>query len=185
MILWAGNLLAKKRPLILLDLARALPEVEFTAVGAPGSDPALLQAFTSQAAGLPNLRYLGHVPPAAIQDLYSRATLLLNTSDAEGFPNTFLEAWAREVPVVTLGSDPDGVIQSLGIGLVLDRTEAPERLRQWLSRPEAIQEAGRAGRAYVLAHHQADHVLDQYEQAFSRLDRSPAPTTRQTGSGAP
>ena len=52
----------------------------------------------------------------SIDALYDRAKVLVNTSDVEGFPNSYLQAWIRGVPVVTL-IDPDGVIEREGLGV--------------------------------------------------------------------
>ena len=41
----------------------------------------------------------------------------MNTSLHEGFPNTFIQAWMREVAVVSLHVDPDGVLSREGVGV--------------------------------------------------------------------
>ena len=59
---------------------------------------------------------MGELPNQEVNTLLEEAHLLVNTSKHEGFSNTFIQAWMRKVPVVSLKVDPDHIIQDHGIG---------------------------------------------------------------------
>lgn len=119
-VLWLSNLRALKRPELVLELARQLPHVNFTLAGGPLPDAASLTYYEdvkAAAARLPNVTMPGPVRYAETGGWFDRARLFLNTSSIEGFPNTFLQAWIRGVPVVSF-FDPDGLIRRLQLGAV-------------------------------------------------------------------
>ena len=49
--------------------------------------------------------------------LIANAKALINTSNFEGFPNVFLEAWATGVPVISLKVNPGNIIDEYNLGL--------------------------------------------------------------------
>jgi glycosyltransferase involved in cell wall biosynthesis len=117
-VLWVSNLRALKRPELALELARQLPQVKFTLVGGPmPGGQAYYDDMLAAAARLPNVTMLGPVPYAESAKLFDRARIFLNTSSIEGFPNTFLQAWIRGVPVVSF-FDPDSLVQRLSLGRI-------------------------------------------------------------------
>lgn len=117
-VLWVSNLRALKRPELALELARQLPQVEFTVAGGPmPGGQSYYDDMLAAAARLPNVSMLGPVPYAQSGALFDRAKTFLNTSSIEGFPNTFLQAWIRGVPVVSF-FDPDTLVQRLALGRV-------------------------------------------------------------------
>jgi glycosyltransferase involved in cell wall biosynthesis len=115
-VLWVGNLRPVKRPEIIFELARALPKRRFVVAG--GALPRQREYFDemkARARELPNVEMLGSVSYEAVGPLFERAKVHINTSSAEGFPNTFLQAWARRIPVVSF-FDPDNLIERRGFG---------------------------------------------------------------------
>lgn len=111
-IFWVGNLKTIKRPDIFLRLARDTARngnVRFLIAGAPQMQPRAWNAFSDEMRALPNVSYLGPQSLEAVETLLEDAGILVNTSPVEGFPNTFIQAWLRQVPVVSLNVNPDGV----------------------------------------------------------------------------
>jgi glycosyltransferase involved in cell wall biosynthesis len=53
---------------------------------------------------------------------YAGARVFINTSDTEGFPNSYLQSWIRGTPVVAF-FDPDGVIQRERLGFAVSSLE--------------------------------------------------------------
>ncbi len=116
-VLWVGRLDAdQKRPHLFVDLAAALPDIEFRLVGPTGSDDSYHQRLLRRVDALDNLHYEGVVDPDAIHDYYRSACCLVSTSAYEGFPNTFLEAWRVGTPVVSLAVDPGRIAGDQSIG---------------------------------------------------------------------
>lgn len=165
--LWVSNLRRVKRPDLLLEVAKRLPEVRFEMVG--GTQPreeALFDQVEREARALPNLRFAGPVPYARVGGHFESARVFVNTSDVEGFPNTYLQAWARGVPVVAF-FDPDGIIAREGLGHAASSMEdlagAVSRLTsdeaQWRAASERCLE-------FMAREFPEDRVLAPYIRAF-------------------
>ncbi|UCV05493.1 glycosyltransferase family 4 protein [Dechloromonas denitrificans] len=115
-VLWLANLRSVKRPEWVIELARSLPQVKFVMAGGPYTNQSeLFDTTKKEASQLPNLDFLGSIPHRETGQLFSRAKLFLNTSELEGFPNTYLQAWANGTPVVAT-FDPDGLIKKKHLG---------------------------------------------------------------------
>ena len=92
-------------------------------------------------------------PHERVGDFLRGATLFAHSSPAEGFPNTFLEAWSHGLPTVT-SFDPDGRIEALGLGACRTDYESWEtELERRIADPALRREEGARARAYVEAHH--------------------------------
>jgi len=172
-LLWVGNLKRVKRPDRMLELARLLPDARVhVAGGETGGEEALFEAFERGAAVLPNLTYHGRLPYAEACALYGRARVLVNTSDVEGFPNAYLQAWTHGVPVVTL-IDPDGLIAREGLGLAAASPEAlAEAVQRLLTDAAAWNEASERCRRYMARHYDEERILADYLDAFREAGRA-------------
>ncbi len=129
-ILWVSHLHPDKRPQWFLELARALPQYFCVmAGGAKGGQEKLYQEIAKEAQDIPNLNFLGLQPQEKIEELLAQSKVFVNTSLQEGFPNTYLQAWRRGVPVIAT-FDPGIDMSSLGFGrLIQEKKELLEQVQ--------------------------------------------------------
>jgi glycosyltransferase involved in cell wall biosynthesis len=169
-ILWVSMIRQLKRPELLLDLAESCPEYRFRMVGGPGrGEESVFDEVRARASCIPNVEFLGFVPFSRIDKHFEDAALVVNTSESEGFPNTFLQAWSRGIPTVSfidagarLNGEPVGII----VNSIYDMTRAIGKL--FPDGPTRNRESGRC-LAYFQSHHSPSSVLDLYETLFFAL----------------
>jgi glycosyltransferase involved in cell wall biosynthesis len=122
-VAWVANIKAWKRPEAFVRLAAQLHGVldaRFIMMGAAPPNTrgrGELDRLRQAIAATPNLTYVGHGRQDEVHDLLAQASIFVNTSLYEGFPNTFIQAWMRDTVVVSLDVDPDGVLSRLGTGI--------------------------------------------------------------------
>jgi glycosyltransferase involved in cell wall biosynthesis len=168
-VLWVSNMRAVKRPDVLLGVADRLPHVSFHMVG--GAVPGAARFFEkvkAEATGRSNVTFHGAVAYREVSAFYDRARILVNTSDVEGFPNTYLQAWASGAPVVAF-FDPDGVIAREGLGAaVTTADEMREAVRRFTSNESEWRAASQRCLAFIERHYSEEAVLQPYVQALHR-----------------
>jgi glycosyltransferase involved in cell wall biosynthesis len=170
-VLWIGRAEPEgKRPELALELARRCPAVPFVLVMNPvaGQRP-LFESLRALAPA--NARVIESVPFQEIGDWFDRAGVFVNTSVAEGFPNVFLQAAQRGVPIASLRVDPDGVLSRGGLGAACgDDLDALAQLvrRWWADAPERSR-IGATARAYVAEHHDLGRNTDRLLEALRGL----------------
>jgi len=167
-VLWVANIRQVKRPERLLALARAMPMVRFHMAGGPSpGEEDLYRSVKHEAQGIANLEFHGAIPYLDIGPLFDRAKVFANTSDLEGFPNTFLQAWIRGIPVVTM-FDPDGVVRRNGLGSSHASLEDMSAgLATMLNSTATYSETSVASTEFVANQYGEDQVLAPYLAAFA------------------
>lgn len=169
-VLWVSTIRNIKRPELFLELALAFPDLRFRMVGGPGrSESGLFEQVKSTASTVSNLQFLGFMPLSRVEEQFDEAGILINTSESEGFPNTFLQAWARGIPTISFvdaGAKLDG--QSVGL-----RVDSMADMKMMLGRMSSNDELrmmeGQRCRSYFEKNHCPEEVLARYERLFAEL----------------
>jgi glycosyltransferase involved in cell wall biosynthesis len=161
-VLWVGRIHPSKRPELLLELAERLPQLRFVLVGGAAQGEgmqAYYEGVRARAARLANVECTGFLTLAEVEPWFDRARVLVNTSVFEGMPNTFLQAWARDIPTVgtvDVGADVHcfaGDVEAL----------ARETLRLW------GEATGGQYKGYFEKNHSCAEVMRRYGRLFDEL----------------
>jgi glycosyltransferase involved in cell wall biosynthesis len=159
-VLWVGTVYPNKRPELFLELARRLPHRRCVMIGGPrrGAE-AFYARMRAEAQALPNVEFTGFLPLSEVEPWFDRARVLVNTSDYEGMPNTFLQAWARGVPTVA----------TVDVGVAVHRVARD--LDQLAAEVEDAYRAfpSAACRGYFERVHSGHNVLAHYAALFESL----------------
>ncbi len=170
-VLWVGRITPGKRLDWLLEAARHCPEVIFDIVGTPNQQSEHAVRLMEEARQLPNAVVHGRAPASVLAGLYRQAALLCCTSELEGFPTTFLEAWSCGLPVLTT-FDPAGVVATHGLGEVAaDLPDFIARLQRLLAAPESLAPLAAAAGRHFEANHSVEAVCRQFRQMLERAVR--------------
>jgi glycosyltransferase involved in cell wall biosynthesis len=182
-VVWIANLKPLKQPEVFVRLANRFAsrtDIRFLMVGAPATTAgdqtwrnSLMQSIEAAA----NLDYLGEKSQAEVNNLLARAHILVNTSTHEGFPNTFIQAWLRDVAVVSLSVDPDGVLERDRVGITAhDEAGLETAVRKLLDDPNTLAAYTKRAREHARTHHSLANSrrLVELIQAFGSAEL-PAP----------
>jgi glycosyltransferase involved in cell wall biosynthesis len=172
-VLWVSNIRPFKRPDIALDWAAQSPSTTLHMIGGTQYDSLpFFDTVQQRAASMPNVRFHGPKPYEEVNAHIARALVFANTSDTEGFPNTYLQAWARGTPVVGF-FDPDGIIAREGLGRTVHSIgEMQAAIQEFLTNRELWMAVSRRCREFVAARH-GDGAVQQYIDALLSLGRTP------------
>ena len=132
-VIWVANIKPLKRPEVFVKLAKRFShrkDISFIMIGRPGWGK-WFSDLLSKINKMENIRYLGKIDQNEVNRHLNQSHVLVNTSIYEGFSNTFVQAWMRRVPVISLIVDPDNIITKNKLGF---KSETMEQLISDLSK---------------------------------------------------
>ncbi len=158
--IWVSNLSPVKQADWFLRLAEKLPKYRFALVGGSRSKKCY-DEIKAGAKLIPNLDFLGQQSFLETTSLISRSRILVCTSEHEGFPNTFLQAWAMSKPVVST-VDPNSVITTNGLGYyVVNEEELAEKVETLIENAGDYDQCVENVKTYFELNHSSDHAFNR------------------------
>lgn len=168
-VLWLASIKKWKQPRVFLDVARRCSDLNcrFWMVG-QASDQQLAEEVQSEIQSLSNTEYHGDCKIEESNEYIGSATIFVNTSRQEGFPNTFIQAWLHQTAVASLQVDPDGLLKREGIGHVAngDVGQLVNAIRRLHIDDDHRQQITAHARDYAVENHDICSIVDRIEDGL-------------------
>ena len=120
-ILWVARCEKWKNPESYIELSNILKNQKFIMIcpSVTGKEE-YHKKIKKMAKKIKNLIFIDKVPFNEIQNYFNDAKIFVNTSEHEGFPNTFLQAGIGKTPILSLNVNPDNFIKKYDCGFCCD-----------------------------------------------------------------
>jgi len=171
-ILWASRLVYLKRPEVLAEIAKEMPELQFFVYGSTESDTTGKHDYVKLLNQLPNVKYMGAYSDFRELD-YENASAFLYTTESDGMPIVLEEATALGLPIIAprVGGIPEFVCDDTG--WLIDRFDDVGgyvgAIRSVLAQPDVASQRVKAAQALLLrdySHQSLTRVLNKYPELF-------------------
>lgn len=160
-IVWIANIKKWKRPEIFIRLAEHFQhdkKIRFIMIGRLDKSRFSI-LIKEKLQVLDNIEYKGELPIEVVNHILEKSHIFINTSRYEGFPNTFIQAWMRQVPVISLSVDPDHILKGNHIGfhsVTFDQLVADTRVL--IENRRLRNEMGKNAEQYASVNHSLDNI---------------------------
>jgi len=169
-ILWTGRSGPLKKPYLFLDIARQMPELSFTMICQRNVGDMKYDSLVKEAGKVDNLQFIRRVRYDEIEKYFERAKVFVSTSEAEGFPNVFIQASKCGTPILSLNVNPDGFLDKYECGMCAngDWELFVDKLKKILVR-ETAHKLGNNARKYAEEFHDINKIIKKYKKCFTQI----------------
>ena len=172
-ILWIARGKKWKRPEFFIDLAIEFPNEKFIMIMPVADDIKYFENVYKLANSVKNLQFIPGVSFSEVDDYYKNAKVFVNTSLAEGFPNSFNQAMNSSTPILSLNINPDDFIRKNQVGLFCnnDFNTLKESLNRLLKDKELWMKFSKNTYNYVYDEMNIEKSIIKWKEIFTTLMR--------------
>jgi len=166
-ILWVSRLEPWKGPEKFISLALKFPEIKFTMI-APvfHREEEFGENLITAIEKIKNIKHIDFVHYKAINKYFKDSLLFVNTSDYEGFPNTFIQAAMNGTPILSFNVNPNNMLNENEIGFFCENNidTAANFINKLISSDKMQKKLSNNAYKYALLNHDISVVIKQLKQ---------------------
>mgnify|MGYP001560454314 FL=1 len=115
-VLWVSRCDKLKNPELFLDLAKYFKNKSFVMICPESSDKEFFYNIREKVSHIKNLKFISFVKFNDINKYFINSRIFVNTSDYEGFPQTFIQATMNGTPIISLNVNPNNFLDKYKCG---------------------------------------------------------------------
>ncbi|MBD3195360.1 MAG: glycosyltransferase [Candidatus Lokiarchaeota archaeon] len=174
-ILWIARAIEWKRPEYFIKLAKKFPKEKFIMIcnktDEKQTNVRYWKNLKTSAGKISNLIFKEYVPFEIINKYFENAKVFINTSKHEGFPNTFIQSFKTNTPVISLKVNPNSIFNKYDIGFVCkdDFKMMEKNLRTLITDNELYKKFSENAYNYVKTHHNINENIKYWLKIIKGL----------------
>lgn len=171
-VLWVARCTKWKNPELFLKIVLKFPTVTFTMISPKQKNElSFYKHIKNIAANIKNLNFIDFVQYNKTQKYYNKASVFVNTSDAEGFTYSLIQSGLGKTPVVYYKVNPDDVITKYNIGYYSNGKKdlLYKQIQMLLENKKDWHEKSKNINRYVDMHHDIKRIISKWGDAFNNL----------------
>lgn len=171
-VVWLANLSRGKQPEKFIELAEACQDQRdwLFLLGGGTTDIEYENSLNKRTANLLNFKMIGTVPFTETGEIYNKASLFVNTSEAfaDGIPNAFIQAMLHGTPILSLNHDPNGWIEQHDLGYCAhgDIQDFFRQGKALLDDDDKLSRLGERCALFAKSTFSSEATIDKYLQLF-------------------
>jgi glycosyltransferase involved in cell wall biosynthesis len=168
-VCYVSRLDRRKRPELMIELAKNFPNVHFIIAGISRDKKfdLYLRNLLKECHNVDLPGFINQFESKKISDIYSRSWIQLNTSARECLPNSFIEGCAHKCALLS-SVDPDGFSSKFGFYATND--EFSEGL-EFLLLNDNWKDLGEKGYNYVIENFSLENSIDKHMDIYLRVHK--------------
>ncbi len=172
-ILWVSRYQKWKQAELFVNLSQKIPNFEFVIICPAPSKKLEINwlKLKQKVETISNIIFIDYVPFHDIQVYFNKAIAFVNTSDFEGFPNTFLQAMQGKTPIISLNVNPDNFIDEYNCGIFCNNNfdSLLKKTGELLHNKEELKTKGENAFKYLKENHDINIIGKQLEEIIINL----------------
>lgn len=147
-VIFVGSFQRRKRPNIILDLAKKMPNITFKLIGKGELNKHLVKKIEIN--NLRNVQISSNISSRDLIKIYQNADIFVFPSLYEGLPKVTLEAAACGLPILVFDNyNPESVLNNISGFIVHSEEELLEKLLLLVNDAKLREKMGLDGREYI------------------------------------
>ena len=166
-VFYAGSFQARKRPALIVDLAKKFPRVRFDLAGS-GPELESCQQLVADL-GINNVNFLGHLKPVDLGEQMRTADIFLFPSLIEGHPQVLGQAAACGLPCIAMAVYRPDYIAHEKTGFLAEDDQALEDYLKRLIASEPLRHTMGKAAAVHARQFDWDIVVKRWSEVFKKV----------------
>ena len=156
-VLWVGRCEKWKAPEKYIQLTENNQEIKFIMIMPKSNNEFYDDYFKNiqkKASKIKNLIFIEKVIFDEIDDYFKKAKIFINTSNYEGFPNTFIQAAKNKTPIISFNVNPNNFLDKYKCGFCIGNLKKiEEKLIELWNNKELREKLGENAYKYAKDNH--------------------------------